>query len=91
MNVAHQEVTRLMRSLIVRGQEIGVVRKDLPLETIERLMHAIGKVLCADIVGEDAVAAPPGDDEARFRMEKFMDMVHDLGKRILTPEEVQHA
>ena len=86
MDVAHEQVSRVMKNLIVRGQEIGVVRKDLPLKTIERLTHAIGKVLSADIIKKDA-AALPGDEEMRHRVEKFMNIVHDLNKRILTPEE----
>jgi hypothetical protein len=82
-----------MRELIARGQEIGAVRKDFPLEMIERLMHAMGKVLAADIIGENALNAdvPPEDEEMWFRIEKFMNMVHDLSKRILTPEEVRNV
>jgi AcrR family transcriptional regulator len=90
LHLAHQQTTCLMRNLIARGQDLGVVRKDLPLETIERVMHAISKVLCSDIVGKDAAASFKNED-VQSRIEKFMNVVHDLGKRILTPEEVQHA
>jgi AcrR family transcriptional regulator len=92
LGAAHERVTGIMRRLIVRGREIGAVRGDLPLDTIERLMHVIGKVLSADIIGGALTAgALPKDGEVRSRIEKFMNMVHDLGKRILTPEEVQHV
>ncbi|MDR2175471.1 MAG: TetR/AcrR family transcriptional regulator [Synergistaceae bacterium] len=107
---AHEQASCSMRKLITRGQELGAVRKDFPLETIERLMHAMGKVLSADIIGEDAPKAGSlprdvffpqkeeleeikGDikEEMRVRIEKFMNMIHDLSKRILTPEEVRHV
>jgi hypothetical protein len=95
LGAAHERVTCIMRKLIIRGQEIGTVRKDLPLETIERLMHAIGKVLSADIIGERILQPDantlPRDGEVWSRVEKFMNMAHDLGKRILTPGEVQHV
>jgi AcrR family transcriptional regulator len=90
LELTHRQVSRFMRQLIVRGQELGAVRKDLPLETIERLMHALGKVLANDIVGERALRTgiPPENGEMQFWIEKCMNMVHDLSKRILTPEEV---
>jgi AcrR family transcriptional regulator len=93
LELTHKQVSCFMRKLIVRGQELGAVRKDLPLETIERLMHAMGKVLAFDIVGERALKTgiPPRNEEMRFWIEKCMNMVHDLSKRILTPEEVQHV
>ncbi|MDR2180858.1 MAG: TetR/AcrR family transcriptional regulator [Synergistaceae bacterium] len=107
---AHELAVSFMNKLIARGQELGAVRKDFPLETIERLMHAIGKVLSADIIGEDAPKAGtlPRDvffpqkeeieeikgevkEEMRFRIEKFMNMIHDLSQRLLAPEEVRHV
>jgi hypothetical protein len=84
---AHERASCFTKELLVRGQELGTVRKDFPLEMIERLIHAIGKVLATDIIRKDA-AVLPGDEEMRCRVEKFMSMVHDLNKRILTPEEV---
>jgi AcrR family transcriptional regulator len=86
---AHERTTRFMADLLVRGQEIGAIREDLPMETIERLMHAIGQVLSSDIVEERGVALQ--DTEVRLRVEKFMKIMHDLSQRILTPEEVQHV
>jgi AcrR family transcriptional regulator len=87
---AHERVSCFTRKLLARGQELGTVRKDFPLETIERLMHAIGKVLAADIIGEDPLNTGllPQQEEMGIRIEKFINMVHDLDKRILTPEEV---
>jgi AcrR family transcriptional regulator len=88
----HERSSYFMDELFVRGQEIGAVRKDLPLETIGRLMHAIGRVLSADIVEERGVALQDIQDvEVRSRVEKFMTMMHDLSQRILAPEEVRHA
>jgi AcrR family transcriptional regulator len=93
LELAHEQVHCFMKKLIVRGQELGAVRKDLPLETIERLMHATGKVLAADIIGERALVTgiPPRNEEMQFWIEKCMNMVHDLGKRMLTPEEDEHV
>ena len=89
LKLAHKQTSHFMEKLILRGQEIGAVRKDFPLETIERLMHAVGRVLSADIIGEDALSGgPPQDKDVGFRVKKFMNMMHDLGKRLLTPEEV---
>ena len=90
LEVAHKQISYFMEKLILRGQEIGAVRKDFPMETIEQLMHAIGKVLSVDILKGNALNAdaPPRNEEVQFRIEKFMDMLHDLSKRILTPEEV---
>jgi AcrR family transcriptional regulator len=89
---AHERTTRFMCELLVRGQEIGAVREDLPLETIERLMHAIGHVLFADIVEKrDFELQDFQDTEVRSRIEKFMGIMHDLSQRILAPGEVQHA
>jgi AcrR family transcriptional regulator len=88
----HQQSSHFMNELFVRGQEIGTVRKDLPLETIERLMHAIGRVLSADIVEERGDELQNLEDaEVRLRVERFMIIMHDLSKRILTPEEVRNA
>jgi AcrR family transcriptional regulator len=90
----HEQSSRFMNELITRGQEIGAVRKDLPLETVERLMHAIGRVLSADIVEERGDELQNLEDtEVRLRVEKFMTIMHDLSQRILTPEpeEVRHA
>ncbi|MDR1873525.1 MAG: TetR/AcrR family transcriptional regulator [Synergistaceae bacterium] len=82
---AHDRATQFMSALIVRGQEIGAVRNDLPMETIERLMHAMGRVLSSDIVEDRDLSRE--NEEIRARIEKFMKMMHDLSKRILTPEE----
>jgi hypothetical protein len=92
---AHERATRFMSGLILRGQEIGAVRNDLPLETIHRLMHAIGRVLFSDLIEDRDVSPEAGvsseDGEISARMEKFMKMMHDVSKRILTPEEVRHV
>ncbi|MDR1377645.1 MAG: TetR/AcrR family transcriptional regulator [Synergistaceae bacterium] len=89
---SHERTTRFMAALFVRGQEIGAVREDLPLETIGRLMHAIGHVLFADIVEERGVDLQDLQDaEVCSRIGKFMKIMHDLSQRILTPEEVRHV
>ena len=86
----HSRATRFMDDLIVRGQEIGAVRNDIPLDTAQRLMHALGKVMSAGIMEECGTArcklSPRGEEE-QVRIEKFMTTMHDLSKRILTPEE----
>jgi AcrR family transcriptional regulator len=81
---AHERASAFMNELLVRGQEIGAVRKDMPLETIRRLMRAIGRALSIEVIrkrGGDVFR----DEEASSRIKKFMDMMHDLSKRILTP------
>jgi AcrR family transcriptional regulator len=82
----HKRAGAFMHDLLLRGQEIGAVRKDLPLETIRNLVHEIGKVLSFEILEGRGAAFQNG--EMHSRIEKFMTMMHDLSKRILTPEEV---
>jgi hypothetical protein len=77
-----------MTDLLVRGQEIGAVRGDLPPETIERVMHAIGKELSADIIDGGDAMRNLMDKDVCLRVEKFMNIMHDLSQRILTPGEV---
>ncbi|MDR1977743.1 MAG: TetR/AcrR family transcriptional regulator [Synergistaceae bacterium] len=86
---AHERATQFMSDLIARGQEIGAVRNDLPWETVHRLIHAMGRVLSSDIIEDRDVSLE--NDEIKARIEKFMKMMHDLSKRILTPEEVRHV
>jgi AcrR family transcriptional regulator len=85
---AHELTTRFMTDLLVRGQEIGAVRGDLPPETIERVMHAIGKELSADIIDGGDAMRNLMDEDVCLRVEKFMNIMHDLSQRILTPREV---
>jgi len=87
-------ITRSMDDLIGRGQELGAVRDDIPLETAQRLMHEMAKVLAAGMLGdfEAENKSPPlseytESEKERIKMEKFITTMHDLGKRILTPRE----
>ena len=89
-----ERVTRSMDDLIVRGQEIGAVRDDIPLETAQRLMHELGKVLSAGMVGEHETAEdklmggkPPPREKKQVKIEQFIAVMHDLSKRILAPKE----
>lgn len=86
---AHNRTTCFMDSLVVRGQEIGAIRSDLPVATIQKLMHATGKVLGTDLLGEFDLEKLKNDKNAQKQIRKFKFMMHDLTKRILSPEEVQ--
>jgi AcrR family transcriptional regulator len=97
----HSRITCVLDDLLVRGQEIGAVRSDIPLGTAQRLMHSIGKVLSADMLErggdgksknksknkETSAVFAPDSEEEQAKIEKFMLMIHDLSMRILTPEE----
>jgi AcrR family transcriptional regulator len=89
IEACHTRTTRFLGDLIVRGREIGAVRDDFPVETAQRLMHAIGKILSTDILkyGEEEVSTQATGGEEQAKIEKFMRMMHDLSRRILTPEE----
>ena len=92
VEVFHDRATRFLDDLIVRGQEIGAVRRDFPPETVQRLMHSLGKVLAADILGYDRNGTAPAsgkkmNETEQTKVEQFMLMIHDLSRRILTPEE----
>jgi AcrR family transcriptional regulator len=82
---AHHRATRFMDDLLARGQEMGAVRNDLPVETIQDLMHATGRVLATVILGKGDAERQKTD---RSHIEKFMVTMHDLSKRMLAPEEV---
>ena len=92
MEPFHDKATRFMDELIVRGQEIGAVRNDIPLDTVQRLMHALGKTLSAGMLEEcEATGSKPPprseEEKVKIKIEKFMSTMHDLSRRILTPEE----
>jgi AcrR family transcriptional regulator len=93
LEAAHEQTADPIRKLISRGQEIGAVRNDLPVHTIQRLLHAIGKVISTDTIGQriEEINAPPRDEEVRLWIETFMNIMEDLSQRILTPEEARHA
>ena len=80
-------ITRSMDDLIVRGQEIGAVRDDIPLDTAQRLMHELGKILSAGMVGEYESAGNKPREKKQVKIEKFIATMHDLSKRILAPKE----
>jgi hypothetical protein len=76
-----------MDDLIVRGQEIGAVRGDIPLDTAQRLMHELGKVLSAGMGGEYETAENKPREKKQDKIEQFIAVMHDLSKRILAPKE----
>ncbi|GHV37054.1 TetR family transcriptional regulator [Synergistales bacterium] len=82
---AHRRLVGFMDDLLIRGRELGAVRSDLPIEVLQRVMHAAGEALSSEIVG----AYPDTDKDLwRAKFERFMVTMHDLSKRMLTPEEV---
>ena len=92
MGAAHDRLTRFMDDLLVRGQEIGAVRSDLPIRTIHKLMHSMGKVFFSEVLEENRLYGEEADwyasrSEIQAKVEAIVMMVHDLSKRILTPEE----
>ena len=85
-----ERVTRSMDDLIVRGQEIGAVRDDIPPVMAQRLMHELGKALSAGIMEERTcpeLEPPPRSEEEQIKIEKFIAVMHDLSIRILAPKE----
>ncbi|MCL2010542.1 MAG: TetR/AcrR family transcriptional regulator [Synergistaceae bacterium] len=83
------KVMRFMDGLILRGREIGAVRRDIPPDTIQRLMYALGKVMTASIMEEceaERCKSRQRREEEQVKIEKFISTMHDLSKRILTPE-----
>ena len=76
-------MTYFIKKLITRGQDIGAVRADIPLETALRLRQEIGKVLAYEILEE---IKPDGTGKfEEERVEKVIAAMHDLSKRILVP------
>jgi hypothetical protein len=70
------------------------------METAQQLLHAVGEVLLAEILEYDRETHGKrlsdrgaegkrgfGKTVEQARIEKFMRMMHDFGKRILTPGE----
>lgn len=89
MRRIHDRVSAFMGRLLERGREIGTVRDDLPLDTIERLMHALGDVLCSAVVGEWEPGGMKDGRTMQGRIRKFACLMHDLSTRILVPREVR--
>jgi AcrR family transcriptional regulator len=82
LEASHERTLHVIDGLLARGQELGTVRNDLPLETIQRLLHAVSKVIMSAAILGDPEAAP---DEDRARVDRFIFIMHDLGRRMLTP------
>ena len=90
----HDRSTCFMKQLLLQGQKIGAVRSDLPVNTIQQLMHGAGKILSAAIVRESQMQDVKQDDATNHdamqtKIKNFMLTMHDLSVRILTPGEVQ--
>ena len=85
----HDRSTCFMKQLLLQGQKIGAVRNDLPVNTIQQLMHGSGKILSAAIVGENQTQDSQTQDAMQTKIKNFMLTMHDLSVRILTPGEVQ--
>jgi AcrR family transcriptional regulator len=86
---------RFLSDLVVRGQEIGAVRSNIPPSIAQRLISTLGKVLL-DGMQENCGAAgckpdgyipPQVNQENQVKIEKILSAIHDLNKRILAPEE----
>ena len=82
-----ERFTYFIDKLTVRGLEIGAVRNDIPLETVQRLRHEMGKVLAYEMLGDFEAWSKDKCGKERIDAEKFIAAMHDLGKRILTPKE----
>jgi len=98
LKAVRERITSSMNELIARGIEVGAVRGDIPLETAQRLIHELAKVLAANMLGdfETESKTPPRSEcmhseydceKERAEMEKFISTMHDLGKRVLAPKE----
>jgi AcrR family transcriptional regulator len=91
LSATHKRAMCFFDSLLVRGLELGAVRDDLPVETVQRLMHTSAEVLAADLIGEwsfenaKTQKNASTDEERQQKIERFMVTMHDFSKRILTP------
>jgi AcrR family transcriptional regulator len=69
--------------LIERGQSLGVVRNDLSVKTISRIIQEVGKAL------SESMMENVGNYENKTKMlndiKEFVEIMHDLSIRILTP------
>lgn len=84
----HERTLGLARRRLEQGQKIGAVREDIPAETLGRLIHTAGEVLCRDLLGERGEkirGSRKNEREIRARIDKTIFLMHDLTARILVP------
>ena len=81
-------ISNYMNRLLIRGQELGTIRNDLPIATINQLVQAMGSVLSAEILGNSNNPCDGSDKEAvRGKVKSFISSMHDLSMRVLAPRE----
>ena len=69
--------------LIERGQILGVVRSDMPVETISMIMREIGRVLSSSMIKNTCDC---GDKTKMLdNIKSFVEIMRDLSIRILSP------
>ena len=69
--------------LIERGQSLGLVRSDISLKTISRIIVEIGRILSSSMV--ENADCYQDKDLMTNDIKKFVEIMHDLSRRILTP------
>lgn len=86
----HKRALSCMEELLLRGQQLGTVRKDIPVEAIQKLMHAAGDILCS-VVMKGHCCGESDEESMQRDITRFIEMMHDLSIRVLSPEEVQNV
>jgi AcrR family transcriptional regulator len=71
--------------IIARGQSLGIVRSDMPVETISMIIQGIGKVLGASIV--EKMGSCEDKHKIRDNVRYFVEIMRDLSIRILSPSD----
>lgn len=82
---AFERPIRFLAGLVRRGQELGVVRDDLSVMAIQRLMWAVGRVLNVELFDGMCFTGALSEEEMGRRARRFMEAVQDLGRRMLAP------
>jgi AcrR family transcriptional regulator len=80
-----EQVLSFRRKLIERGQGLGVVRSDMPAETISNIMQEIGRALSASMIGNTCDCL----DKTKMLndIKSFVEIMRDLGIRIMSPSD----
>jgi len=78
-----EQMLSFRHKLIERGQKLGVVRSDMPVETITMIMREVGRVLSASMIKNTCDC---GDKTKMIdNIKSFVETMRDLSIRILTP------
>ncbi|NLL36329.1 MAG: TetR/AcrR family transcriptional regulator [Fretibacterium sp.] len=85
IQLLHEQALKEVDDFLLRGQELGAVRRDLSVVTIRRLMHTVRNVLGFSFF--DGWTPQDFRDVSREKVEELILMMLDLSRRMLTPRE----